>query len=382
MMKKLFKWLALIVGFAVFAGLLILLMVKFTPSPPAAEVDFAREALSKAGRDKADTYSTKLYNEARAAYDSAMANWKRENAKFLFFRNFEKVEAFARLAAKRAGQATTSSQLNSNSLKIKVREKIDSVNKTASGIDHVFGRYPLDTDARKKIAKGNILLKEAEVAYSKGQYIPANTKINEAEHLLTTVFDTEMSDLKDYFNSLPTWKKWAQQAISESEKNKSYSILVDKFSKKCYVYLKGEKKFEFDAELGINWVGNKRRMGDKATPEGIYKVVNKFQGKQTEYYKSLSLDYPNPRDMERFKTELSKGSLPAWAKIGGGIEIHGGGGKGVDWTEGCIALTNSEIDIVYNIAKIGTPVIIVGSTKDLSLILENELLRNGNRQDN
>lgn len=377
-----YKWLALILGSAGFAGLLILLMVKFTPSPPESEIDFAREALSMAHRDKADTYSTKLYNEARAAYDSAMANWKRENNKFLFFRNYQRVETYAKLAAKRAGQATTTSQINSSSLKILVKEKIDSVNRTASEIDHIFGRYPLPSESRKKVANGNILLKEAEVAFYRSQYIQANSKINEAEFLLTTVYNIEFSDLKDYFKSLPVWKKWAQQAISESEKNKTYSIVVDKFSKKCYIYLKGVKKFEFDAELGINWVGNKRRMGDKATPEGIYKVVNKFQGKQTEYYKSLSLDYPNARDMERFKSELSRGSLPAWAKIGGGIEIHGGGGKGVDWTEGCIALTNSEIDVVYDIAKVGTPVIIVGSTKDLSLVLENDLLRNGNRQDN
>jgi murein L,D-transpeptidase YafK len=85
----------------------------------------------------------------------------------------------------------------------------------------------------------------------------------------------------------------------------------------------------------------------------------------------LSLDYPNTRDKERFKAELSKGTLPAWAKIGGGIEIHGGGGKGVDWTEGCIALTDSEIDLVFNLAKVGTTVTIVGSIKDISQILNN-----------
>ena len=88
------------------------------------------------------------------------------------------------------------------------------------------------------------------------------------------------------------------------------------------MYLNGEKKYDFDTELGRNWVGNKRRMGDKATPEGVYKITNKFQGRQTIYHKSLSLDYPNALDMERFKDEISKGTLPASSKIGGGIEIH------------------------------------------------------------
>jgi lipoprotein-anchoring transpeptidase ErfK/SrfK len=73
--------------------------------------------------------------------------------------------------------------------------------------------------------------------------------------------------------------------------------------------------------------------------------------------------------MERFKADISKGTLPVSSKIGGGIEIHGGGGKGVDWTEGCIALTNSEIEIIFNLAKVGTPVTIVGSMKNIGEFL-------------
>jgi hypothetical protein len=370
-MRKVIRWLGFVVVSAGFITLIIFLMVRFTPAPPAGEMHFARETLSRANKDKADTYSAKLYSEAGAAYDSAMSNWKRQNKRFLFFRDYDKVEMYAKLAAKKASLATTSSKINSNTLRVKIKEKIESVNKTASDIDRLFGRYPLASDTRKRISKGNLLLKEGEVAYYKGQYLPANSKINESENLLNSVYDNEFSELKDYFKSYSTWKQWIQSAINESRSSRNYSIIVDKFSKKCYVYLSGEKKYEFDAELGRNWVGNKRRMGDKATPEGVYKVVNKFQGKQTEYYKSLSLDYPNAKDKERFRTEILKGTLPGWAKIGGGIEIHGGGGKGVDWTEGCIALTNSEIDIVFNIIKVGTPVTIVGSVKDLPQILEN-----------
>jgi hypothetical protein len=331
----------------------------------------ARLMLSEAGRGKADTYSKKIFTEAKAAYDSAMSIWRRENERFLFFRNYDKVGMYAELSAKKASQATESSQTNSNALKIKLQNKIDSINKTASDIDKLFDRYPMSTEIRNRISNGKFSLREGEVAYGKGQYFPANTKITEAEYLLTDVYENAISELKDYFKSFSTWRQWTQSAINESRKTRSYSIIVDKFSRKCYIYLGGEKKYEFEAELGRNWVGDKRRMGDKATPEGMYKIVNKLQGKQTEFYKSLSLDYPNAKDKERFKTEISKGTLPGWAKIGGGIEIHGGGGKGVDWTEGCIALTDSEIDLVFSIAKVGTPVTIVGSIKDISQILDN-----------
>jgi murein L,D-transpeptidase YafK len=254
---------------------------------------------------------------------------------------------------------------------LKLEDKIDSLNKTSLAIEKMFGRYPMPSEIRNRISKGNILLREGEVAFNKGQYLPANRKITEAEYLLTGVYENAISELKEYFKSFSTWKQWTQSAINESRSNRSYSIVVDKFSRKCYVYFSGEKKYEFDTELGRNWVGNKRRMGDKATPEGVYRIVNKFQGGQTIYHKSLSLDYPNSRDRERFKAEINKGTLPASAKIGGGIEIHGGGGKGVDWTEGCIALTDSEIDLVFRIIKVGTPVTIVGSVKDISQILDN-----------
>jgi L,D-peptidoglycan transpeptidase YkuD (ErfK/YbiS/YcfS/YnhG family) len=370
-MRKVFNWLILIVSSAGFILLVIWLLVRITPLPPEDDMLFARQSLSEAGKDKADTYSKKLYTEAKAAYDSAMADWIRENKRFIFFRNYEKVEMFAKLSAKKANQATESSQTNSTSVRVKLKEKIETVKKTALNIDKLFGRYPMSSEIRKRISNGKFLLQEGDVAYNKTQYLQANRKITEAEYLLSGVYENATSELRDYFKSFSTWKRWVQSAIIESRSNRSYSIIVDKFSRKCYVYLSGEKKYEFDTELGRNWVGNKRRMGDKATPEGVYKIINKFQGRETEYYKSLSLDYPNAKDKERFKSEISRGTLPAYSKIGGGIEIHGGGGKGVDWTEGCIALTNSEIDLVFSIAKEGTPVTIVGSSKDISQILDN-----------
>jgi hypothetical protein len=368
-MRKFLRWPVSIIGLAGFIALVILLLVRITPLPPISDMKIAMELLSKAGTNKAGTYSRKLYSEARANFDSAMVNWHRENERFLFSRNYEKVKSFALISAKKAKQATENSITNSNILKVKLKDKISSLTETEGYLDTLFGRYPLPEEIRTRISKGKILLKEAELAYNKGQYLPANMKLADGEYLLTGVYENATAELKNYFKSYPEWKRWTQAAINDSRKNKSYAIIVDKFSRKCYVYLDGVKKYEFNVELGRNWVGDKRRMGDKATPEGMYRIVNKLQGRQTEYYKSLSLDYPNSDDRQSFKAEISNGTLPASSKIGGGIEIHGGGGRGVDWTEGCIALTNSEIDIIFKLSKVGTPVTIVGSIKDIGEIL-------------
>ena len=277
-MRTVFRWLIFIIVSAGFISLVILLLVRVTPLPPANDMHDARRTLSEAGRDKADTYSKKLYTEAKAAYDSAMANWRRENERFLFFRNYEKVEMYAKLSAKKANQATESSQTNSSTLKVKLKDKIESLNKTASNIDKLFGRYPMPSEIRSRISKGKFLLKEGEVAFDNGQYLPANRKITESEYLLTGVYENATTELRDYFKSFSTWKQWIQSAIIESRSNHSCSIIVDKFSRKCYVYLSGEKKYEFDTELGRNWVGNKRRMGTKQLPRGCIRLPINSRG--------------------------------------------------------------------------------------------------------
>ena len=351
-------------------GLLILvvyLLYTNIPQPPVKDIKNARIALSKAFTSKADTYSKVLYVEAKANYDSAMVHWRKQNTRFIYFRKYDKVSKFAKLTIKKAKQAVETSNLSSSTYKVKLKDKIDSLNKLVEDITTYFNRYPLPTETRKSISKGKFYLKEGEMDYDKGQFIPANKNLISAEDLLSSAYDKAYSDLEQYFKYYPIWKKWAESAIKESKKNQSYSILVDKLSRKCYVYLNGIKKYEFDVELGRNWVGDKKKMGDKATPEGIYRITNKFSG--TKYNNALLIDYPNDEDKARFDLEKAKGIIPRTAKIGGGIEIHGSGGKGVDWTEGCIALEDNEMEVIYRISTVGTPVTIVGSIKNLQQIL-------------
>ena len=187
--------------------------------------------------------------------------------------------------------------------------------------------------------------------------------------LLESSYEIAVYNLKEYFKSFPLWEKWIDRTIRESRQNQTYSIIIDKYSRKCLVYLAGVKKYDYHVELGKNWVGDKRLNGDKATPEGMYKVVRKFGSNRTKYHKALLIDYPNQTDREEFTREILMGTLPKTASIGSLIEIHGDGGRGIDWTEGCIALTNSEMDVVFKIAREGTSVTIVGSMLSLDQIL-------------
>ena len=350
--------------------LAVIMLVRFSPKPPEDKVTYARIALSEAASNNADTYSKKLYHEAKALYDSAMINWQEENKRFFYFRNFEKVAGFAELSARKAEQAAKISKNNVLDLHVYLKQKADKLNTIAEQIDKRYASYPLSAEVWNRISKGRMLLKESEVAYKKGQYTQAKIKITESELLLTESYEKANAHLKEYFSSFPDWKKWSDRTIRESRQNKNYAIIIDKYSRKCLVYLSGVKKYEYHVELGKNWVGDKRVKGDKATPEGIYRVVKKFGSNKTKYHKALLINYPNETDKEEFRNEIAKGTLPRNAKIGSLIEIHGDGGRGIDWTEGCISLTNSEMDVVFKVASEGTPVTIIGSMVNLDQLID------------
>ena len=129
-------------------------------------------------------------------------------------------------------------------------------------------------------------------------------------------------------------------------------IEVFKSERKMLVYAEGELLKTYKISLGKNPIGHKEFEGDFKTPEGIYEINAK--NPNSGYHKNLGVSYPNEKDIAHAKT-LGK---PA----GGHIKIHGirnGDGyiskfqRWKDWTAGCIAVTNEEVDELYENVKIG-----------------------------
>ena len=82
---------------------------------------------------------------------------------------------------------------------------------------------------------------------------------------------------------------------------------------------------------------------------------------QTKFNKALLINYPNDEDRMRFALGRRRGTISRGAGIGNLIEIHGDGGEGRDWTDGCVALTNEDMDRLFAHVRVGTPVTIVGT---------------------
>lgn len=157
------------------------------------------------------------------------------------------------------------------------------------------------------------------------------------------------------------WRDWVEQTLRESREQGIVVIIVDKLKRRLSVYRDGALLASFPAELGANGLRPKQHAGDRATPEGRYKVLQKKQGAATKYYKALLINYPNDQDRARYLQARSQGKIPWRAGIGSLIEIHGDGGEGRDWTDGCVALRNADMDKVFAWAQVGTPVTIVGT---------------------
>jgi murein L,D-transpeptidase YafK len=136
---------------------------------------------------------------------------------------------------------------------------------------------------------------------------------------------------------------------------KADRVVVDKSERRLSLLRDGKVIRSFRVALGRDPVGAKSREGDGRTPEGRY--VLDWRNKQSRFYRSIHISYPNPADRRRARTG---GVSP-----GGAIMIHGlPNGRGAigaeharwDWTDGCIAVTNAEMDEIWSRIDNGVPI--------------------------
>ncbi|HEY8734346.1 MAG TPA: L,D-transpeptidase [Puia sp.] len=116
--------------------------------------------------------------------------------------------------------------------------------------------------------------------------------------------------------------------------------------------------------FGSKSLDDKMVEGDRRTPEGTYHIASKRPHEKWD--KMMLIDFPTKADLDKFNQRKSKGLIPRNAKIGGGIAIHGTwphDDLAVDlfqnWTNGCIALKNEDVDELYDLLPVGTTVEIV-----------------------
>lgn len=139
---------------------------------------------------------------------------------------------------------------------------------------------------------------------------------------------------------------------------KADTVLIKKSKRRLQLLRGGQVLRSYFVALGRNPVGHKTREGDGRTPEGTYFLD--WRNPNSRFHRSIHVSYPNQTDEYSAR---QKGVSP-----GGAIMIHGLPNNDADigwahalrdWTEGCIAVTNAQMDEIWQLVDDGTPIVIL-----------------------
>jgi murein L,D-transpeptidase YafK len=146
-----------------------------------------------------------------------------------------------------------------------------------------------------------------------------------------------------------------EQANPLDTEQRADKIVISKADHTMTLMSKGKVLSVYKVALGRGPSGPKEHQGDHETPEGEYVIDQK--NPQSRFHLALHVSYPNALDRKRAE---SRGLDPGGAIMIHGVEKHfawlGSLQHEVDWTDGCIAVTNPEIEEVYRLVPVGTPV--------------------------
>ena len=140
-------------------------------------------------------------------------------------------------------------------------------------------------------------------------------------------------------------------------------LVVDKSENTITLYDQSDWLVQWPCTFGNNDISDKLYQGDRRTPEGRFKITSKYPHKK--WNKFMRIDYPTKDDYAKFEARKKAGIIPANAKIGGDIGIHGTWPHeewAVEnlqpWTQGCISMRNDHLNELYQIVPVGTSVVI------------------------
>jgi murein L,D-transpeptidase YafK len=159
------------------------------------------------------------------------------------------------------------------------------------------------------------------------------------------------------------------QGESRRSPRKEVSITILKRARQLWLYRDHQPVKVYRVFLGSSPTGDKTERGDNRTPEGDYRIVEKRQ--DSKFHRFITIDYPNLDDANRAYEEgrltaNAKGIKPPWdTPLGGFLGIHGIGDNEKfklrliddwDWTNGCVALKNRDVEELFRLVPVGTAV--------------------------
>ena len=351
---------------ALLIGLILCAFACSTPPVPP-EVQQAHGLDEDLRRTGVSFYAPQDYDRFQGRLKDGRDKVAAEKAKFGWFREYTAIQDDFR-ALMTDGRALlqhirSSKASKAETFQTRARTLVDRVER----IKKMTGFFNESGPVRMNLSRAEIKLAEAGLLLKKEEYETGSRSLAEGEFHVRAAEQAISGVLSRYLESgeLAKWKRWAQESIAESRSSGSVVFLVSKLERRLTIYKAGTAVGTFEIGLGRFGLSDKLYSGDEATPEGKYKIVQKFPS--SDFYKALLINYPNDEDRKAFVEARAKGLIPGQAGIGGAIEIHGGGKDSL--TKGCVGMENKDMDLVYDYARVGTRVTIIGAVSIENTIL-------------
>ncbi|MBU1701533.1 MAG: L,D-transpeptidase [Candidatus Eisenbacteria bacterium] len=338
----------------------VILYIK-RPMPPLKALWAVQDACQRARESGAEQYAAGLLEASEDSLQVAGERMKRQGRRLYFLRDFTPALRTIEGAALKAAEAESVTRAAQDSLTLLAMERIMSAAGALSQARELLAQHPARPDTRRLLGRLDILLEESDWLLDREMYEESILKSQIVSDSVSWIEEQIQGRLDRYLKSSDDWEFWARETLDWSRQTGQPVLIVRKLDHACDLYVRGKRIQKYKVDLGRQWMGDKMHQGDQMTPEGIYRIVLKLGPEKTRFHKALRLDYPNEGDRERFQQAVLDGRISPRTNIGGLIEIHGHGGRGVDWTEGCIALEDSDMDDLFDRVPVGTQVAIVGT---------------------
>lgn len=326
-------------------------------TPPLADMVRAESALSNARGSHAKKYANDELESAEVALQKAREEMAFQQGRMSIFRRYDSADTLIAYARQLVQAAEDSAKVRRDTALAHAQTELEDLtrdlNEWRQSLDDNLTLYRAEklwTLAQMSQATAMSLLAQEDIdgALGAGQ---------ECRDQLTALRVAINHHDADELERIRAAKSWVANTISDSRRNGTVAIIVDKEENRLHIYDNGKKLRSYKCDLGFNAAYQKMFAGDGATPEGTYRVTEVKHS--SRYYKALLLNYPNDDDRKRFAANKRNGRISKRAGIGRLIEIHGHGGQNKNWTDGCVALADNDMLELMKYARTGTPVTIV-----------------------
>jgi len=330
--------------------------------PPEERLRAARRTLEAPLTRAASRWAPEELQEATTLLAEAVAEYERQRQTLWPRRDFSAAAGRLWEAEVRGRRALMLGEERLVTARTGAADAVEEAEGLLNAAEALVTATTLPHEERVHLARARFIVSEAQSLLGAEEYALAAERAEAGRVELEHALGPALARARRYTSAeqVRTWKRWIAETVAWSRASGRTAVVVLKERNELRLIDRGQAVRRYPVDIGSNAMGRKLRAGDRATPEGRYRVVARKGHGRTRYHKALLLDYPNDTDRRRHAEARRAGEIPRGAQPGGLIEIHGDGGRGRNWTDGCVALSNDHMDELFAHLQVGSWVTIVG----------------------